>query len=64
MVYVDHSLYVCMRDKGNIIITMYIDDLIVVGHNEEEVENVNSLLKMHDLGELQCFLGIEMIRMP
>jgi hypothetical protein len=44
------------------------DDLIVGGDNENEVEHVKSLLKqkfdMKDLGELKFFLNIEVITMP
>jgi hypothetical protein len=63
-----HSLYVRESDEGIVVITIYVDDLIVGGGNEKEVEHVKSLLKqkfdMKDLGELQFFLGIEVIRMP
>ena len=62
----DHSLYVCKSDKGIVIVTIYVDDLIIGGDNLEEVEHVKSLLKqefeMKDLGELRYFLGIEVIR--
>ena len=64
----DHSLYVLKSDKGIVVITIYVDDLIVGGDNEEEIEHVKSLLKqkfdMKDLGELRYFLGIEVIRVP
>jgi len=44
-----------------------VDDLIVGGDNEEEIEHVKSLLKqkfdIKDLGELRYFLGIEVISM-
>ena len=50
------------------VITIYVDDLIVAGDSETEVENVKGLLKqkfeMKDLGELRYFLGIEVIRTP
>jgi len=62
----DHSLYVLKSDRGIMVITTYVDDLIVGGQNEEEIEHVKSLLKqkfdMKDLGELRYFLGIEGIR--
>jgi hypothetical protein len=63
----DHSLYVRKSDEGIVVITIYVDDLIVGGDNEKEVEHVKRLLKqkfdMKDLGELKFFLGIEVIRM-
>jgi hypothetical protein len=63
---VDHSLYVHKSDEGIVVIIIYVDDLIVGGDNEKEIEHVKSLLKqkfdMKDLGELKFFLGIEVIR--
>jgi len=41
----DHSLYVCKSDEGIVVITIYVDDLIVGGDNEKEVEHVKRLLK-------------------
>ena len=62
----DHSLYVCKSDVGIVLITIYVDDLIIVGDSETKIENVKGLLKeefeMKDLGELRYFLGIEVIR--
>jgi hypothetical protein len=47
------------------VITIYVDDLIVGGDNEKEIEYVKSFFKqkfdMKDLGELKFFLGIEVI---
>jgi len=64
----NHSLYVCKSDEGIVVITIYVDDLIVGGDNEKEVEHVKRFLKqkfdMKDLGELKFFLGIEVIRTP
>jgi hypothetical protein len=64
----DHSLYVHKSDEGIMVITIYVDDLIVGGDNEKKVEHVKRLLKqkfdMKDLGELKFFLGIEVIRTP
>jgi hypothetical protein len=41
----DHSLYVHKSDEGIMVITIYVDDLIVGGDNEKEVEHVKSFLK-------------------
>lgn len=64
----DHSLYVQKSDKGILIITIYVDDLIVGGDSLDEIEHVKGLLKkqfdMKDLGDLRYFLGIEVIRTP
>jgi hypothetical protein len=65
---VDHSFYVRKSDEGIVVITIYVDDLIVGGDNEKEVELVKSLFKqkfdMKDLGELKFFLSVEVIRTP
>ena len=59
----DHSLYVRKNEHGIVIICIYVDDLIVGGDNEVEVDHVKTLLKqyfdMKDLGELRYFLGID-----
>ena len=64
--HVDHSLYVCKSDVEIVPITIYVDDLIIVGDSETKIEHVKGLLKeefeMKDLGELRYFLGIEVIR--
>ena len=62
----DHSLYVRKDEHGIVIICIYVDDLIVGGDNEAEIEHVKTLLKQEfdikDLGELRFFLGIEIVR--
>ena len=62
----DHSLYVHESDAGIVVITIYVDDLIIVGDSAIEIDRVKCLLKqefeMKDLGELRYFLGIEVIR--
>ncbi|MCO5570025.1 hypothetical protein L7F22_023739 [Adiantum nelumboides] len=59
----NHSLYVQKTDAGIVIITIYVDDLIIGAL--EDVEHVKALLRkqfdMKDLVELRYFLGIEMI---
>ncbi|MCO5613294.1 hypothetical protein L7F22_067570 [Adiantum nelumboides] len=53
-------------DARNVIITIYVDDLIIGGDALKDVEHVKALLHkqfdMKDLGELCYFLGIEMTR--
>ncbi|MCO5604914.1 hypothetical protein L7F22_059089 [Adiantum nelumboides] len=65
-VYADHSLYVQITEAGIVIITIYVDDLIIGVDALNDVEHVKALLckqfDMKDLGELRYFLGIEMIR--
>ena len=50
------------------VITIYVDDLIIVGDSAMEIDHVKGPLKqefeMKDLGELHYFLGIEVIKTP
>ena len=66
--HVDHSLYVHESDAGIVVITIHVDDLIIVGDNAIEIDRVKCLLKeefeMKDLGELRYFVGIEVIKKP
>ena len=52
-------------ERGIVLIVIYIDDLIIIGDSDANVCDVKLLLKqkleMKDLGELQYFLGIEVI---
>ena len=64
----DFSLYVKRIDRGIVLVVIYVDDLIVTGDNDVDIDDVKLLLKqkfkMKDLGELHYFLGIEVIRSP
>ena len=64
----DFSLYVKRTDRGTVLVVIYVDDLIVTGDNDADIDDVKLLLKqkfeMKDLGELRYFLGIEVIRFP
>ena len=50
------------------LVVIYVDDLIVMGDSDADIDDVKLLLKqkfeMKDLGELRYFLGIEVIRSP
>ncbi|MCO5552144.1 hypothetical protein L7F22_005654 [Adiantum nelumboides] len=65
-VYANHLLCVQKIDVKIMIITIYVDDLIIGGDALEYAEYVKALLRkqfdMKDLDELLYFLGIEMIR--
>ena len=41
----DHSLYVWESDTGIVVITIYVDDLIIVGDSAMEIDHVKGLLK-------------------
>ena len=50
------------------LVVIYVDDLIVTGDSDADIDDVKLLLKqkfeMKDLGEQHYFLGIEDIRSP
>ena len=64
----DFSLYVKRTDRGIILLVIYVDDLIITGDSDVDIQDVRLLLRqkfeMKDLGELRYFLGIEVVRTP
>ncbi|CAL1355517.1 unnamed protein product [Linum trigynum] len=59
----DSSLFVKEQDKKLAIVLDYVDDLIVTGDDEEEINrtriNLSIRFQMKELGELKHFLGLE-----
>ena len=59
----DFSLYVKRTYRGIVLVVIYVDDLIVTGDSDADIDDVKLLLKqkfeMKDLGELRYFLGLE-----
>jgi hypothetical protein len=59
----DASMYVKMKDGKQVIIIIYVDDLVLTGDHEECIGKTQECLKtefeMTDLGILHYFLGIE-----
>jgi hypothetical protein len=55
-------------NRGIIVIVIYVDDLIITGDSDVDNFDLKKLLKqkfeMKDLGELRCFLDIEVIQFP
>jgi Reverse transcriptase (RNA-dependent DNA polymerase) len=59
----DSTMFVKHSQKSTTIILVYVDDIIVTGNDNEEIKRVKEYLKrkfdIKDLGQLSCFLGIE-----
>ncbi|XP_035845685.1 uncharacterized mitochondrial protein AtMg00810-like [Helianthus annuus] len=62
----EYSMFIKNNDGVFIVLLVYVDDIIVTGNNEKEINNVKTFLKseflIKDLGQLKFFLGIEVIR--
>lgn len=60
---VEHAVYKRKQGVNCIILGVYVDDLIITGTSEQEIENFKSQMKeifrMSDLGLLSYYLGIE-----
>lgn len=66
---VEHNLYVKTSNRNDVlIVSLYVDDLLVTGSNPKEIEEFKLLMKtdfeMTDLGRLSYFLGMEFFNTP
>ncbi|XP_059650411.1 uncharacterized mitochondrial protein AtMg00810-like [Cornus florida] len=63
---VDHTLFYKRNGDDITLLIVYMDDMIVIGSNTNEIEKLRSYLakefEMKDLGVLKYFLGIEVSR--
>jgi Reverse transcriptase (RNA-dependent DNA polymerase) len=59
----DSSLFIKHNTNGTTVVLVYVDDIIVTGNNQIEIDCVKKDLKqkfeIKDLGKLKYFLGIE-----
>ncbi|XP_070675610.1 uncharacterized mitochondrial protein AtMg00810-like [Malus domestica] len=62
---VDSSLFIRNGSSGKHVVLIYVDDLIITGDNESEIDALKRSLhytfSIKDLGRLKYFLGIEMV---
>lgn len=62
----DYSLFTLKKDADNVVILVYVDDLLITGSNtkmiNEAKENLHKHFKLKGLGELRYFLGIKVLR--
>ena len=62
----DYSLFVLRKQKVQVVVLVYVDDLIIGGNDHETINNFKNYLHtcfhMKDLGKLKYFLGVEVAR--
>ena len=64
----DHSLFIFKKNDIYISALIYVDDVILLGNNTQQIKKVKAFLdscfSIKDLGPLKYFLGIEVARTP
>ena len=59
----EHALYTRRRGKEELVVSVYVDDLIVIGVRAEDIDSFKremaARFRMSDLGALSYYLGIE-----
>jgi len=62
----DNSLFVRNVEGSFIALLVYVDDILIVGNNANDINTVkdslNTTFKIKDLGPLKFFLGLEIVR--
>ena len=62
----DHSLFLQHNDNKITALLVYVDDIILTGNNNEEIQRITNLLhstfRIKNLGDLTYFLGLEVAR--
>jgi len=62
----DHFLFINSSKRSFTTILVYMDGIILVGNDKKEIDRIkqafNKTFKIKDLGDLRCFLGLEVER--
>ncbi|KAG8494460.1 hypothetical protein CXB51_011869 [Gossypium anomalum] len=63
----DSSLFIKLESNAHLLVLLYVDDMIITGNNEAEISMLKNELsvrfEMKNLGEVGCFLGLEIKRL-
>ena len=62
----DHCMYLKRSNNGFIILSLYVDDILLVGNNKEMIDTakkwLSSNFEMKDMGESSYVLGVNIVR--
>jgi hypothetical protein len=62
----NYIMYICKREGKLTLVLLYVDDLLLTGDSETEVQRIKSELmkqfKMLDPREVQTYLGVEIVK--
>lgn len=66
--YSDYSLFILQDKDIQLVVLVYVDDLIICGNDQDSIQCFKDYLRrcfhMKDLGKLKYFLGVEVARSP
>jgi hypothetical protein len=66
--YADYSLFTLQDKDVQLVVLVYVDDLIICGNDRDSIQCFKDYLRrcfhMKDLGKLKYFLGVEVARSP
>ena len=66
MIEKDHCVYVKRFEGSFIILSLYVDDTLLVGNNKEFIKTIkewlSSTFEMKDMGEASFVLGVKILR--
>lgn len=62
----DHTLFIKMADKKVSILLLYVDDMVIIRYNKNEIIRLKKKLceefELKDLGKLRYFWGVKFVR--
>ena len=66
MIEEDHCVYVKRSEGSFIILSLYVDDILLAGNNKEFIKTIkewlSSTFEMKDMGEASFVLGVKILR--